>query len=41
MAVAALESLGVLFNFADQLKSLPNIGQSMSRLYFQIFYLFF
>jgi len=26
MAVAALESLGVLYNFADQLKSLPNIG---------------
>tara|TARA_Y100000991_G_scaffold135268_1_gene101948 strand:+ start:1377 stop:2783 length:1407 start_codon:yes stop_codon:yes gene_type:complete len=26
MAVAALESLGVLYNFADQLKSLPNLG---------------
>ena len=26
MAVAALESLGILFNFADELKSLPNLG---------------
>lgn len=26
MAVAALESLGILFNFADELKSLPNMG---------------
>ena len=30
MAVAALESIGILYNFADQLKGLPNLGSELN-----------